>query len=129
MVMLGDFLSRFIWGFFLRTLAVVFALFGVFALMCCFLEVLVWWGYFFSVPSPKSLLWEGFLKLSSKCGVIPVWEAVGKEIIHTALVGNNEKVSHLAESLRNTLLKVSFFLLLSIPLDTKMLYITSYFMF
>lgn len=25
------------------------------------------------------------------CGVIPVWEAMDKEIIHTALVGNNEK--------------------------------------
>lgn len=106
----------------------VFALFGVFALMCCFLEVLVWWGYFFCPLSKKTVM-GGFLKLSSKCGVIPVWEAVGKEIIHTALVGNNEKVSHLAESLRNTLLKVSFFLLLSIPLDTKMLYIASYFMF
>lgn len=40
--------------FFLRTLAVVFALFGVFALMCCFLEVLVWWGFF--CPSLKRLL-------------------------------------------------------------------------
>lgn len=57
--------------FFLRTLAVVFALFGVFALMCCFLEVLVWWGFFF--PLSEKVVMRGCFLNSEQ----HVWSCLG----------------------------------------------------